>query len=119
MVTPFITPSDVDLGNGLGQPITTTTNSDGSYSFGNLPPGDYTVAVDQSTLPQALQDNNTQDPDGGNDSTAVVSLSEGENNNSQNFGYFAPGTIGDTIYHDANNNGVIDNGEGIPGVTPV
>ncbi len=40
-VTP---PVDVDLGRGLGQPITTTTDFDGYYSFANLPDATYTVA---------------------------------------------------------------------------
>ncbi len=96
---------------------TVTTNSDGQYLFDNLPAGDYTVRVDESTLPPALQGNITQDPDGGNDSQSTLTLASGESNIDQNFGYFVPGTIGDTIYHDANNNGVIDDGEGIPGVT--
>ncbi|PIE82264.1 MAG: hypothetical protein CSA11_01185, partial [Chloroflexi bacterium] len=112
-------PANIDLGNGLGVAITTVTGTDGNYNFGNLPPGDYTVAVDESGLPAALQGNNTQDPDGGNNSTSTVSLSEGENNLDQDFGYYdAPsGQIGDTIYHDANNNGIVDDDEGIPGVT--
>lgn len=35
-----------------GQPLTTTTGIDGSYIFGNLPPGDYYVVFAPDTAPQ-------------------------------------------------------------------
>ncbi len=111
-------PAGVDLGNGSGVAVTTVTDGNGNYNFGDLPPGDYTVAVDPSTLPPALAGaTNTVDPDGGNDSTATVSLAQGENNQDQDFGYLLPGSIGDTIYNDLDGDGVADSGEGIAGVT--
>ncbi len=82
-------PADVDLGNGAGQPVTTTTDSQGNYRFDNLPAGQYTVTVDESTLPIAhLQGHNTVDPDGGNDSTAQVDLGRDADNLDQDFGYY-------------------------------
>ncbi|NPA93630.1 MAG: hypothetical protein GXO56_08135, partial [Chloroflexi bacterium] len=74
-------PPDVDLGNGPGNPIETTTDANGNYLFENLPAGDYTVTVDESTFPSDLawlQGHNTVDPDGGNDSTSQVTLSREE-----------------------------------------
>ncbi len=55
-----------------------------------MPEGDYTVSVDESDLPAELQGNNTQDPDGGTPSESAVSLSAGEQNLDQDFGYYAP-----------------------------
>ncbi len=111
-------PAGVDLGNGAGQPITTKTDKDGKYLFENLPKGDYKVSVDEKTLPiAALQGKNTQDPDGGTASESAITLGAGEQNLDQDFGYYAPGMIGDTIYHDKNNDGVIDPDEGLDGVT--
>ena len=82
-------PRGVDLGNGPGQPVSTTTNSQGHYLFENLPAGQYTVEVDESTLPlSALRGHNTVDPDGGNDSKAQVTLTRSSDNLDQDFGYF-------------------------------
>ena len=54
--------------DGMGAPITTTTATDGSYSFVDLPAGTYGVSVDTSTLPGAGSTNvasptQTEDPD--------------------------------------------------------
>ena len=106
-------PAGVDLGNGPGVPVTVVTDASGEYLFDNLPEGDYTVTV----TPPAGMDN-TGDPDGGNDSTADVSLGDGEVNLDQDFGYQHSGQIGDTIWNDLDGDGVQDLGEpGIPGVT--
>jgi len=82
-------PRDVDLGNGPGQPVSTTTDNQGHYRFENLPAGQYTVEVNESTLPlAALRGHNTVDPDGGNDSKAQVTLARSSDNLNQDFGYF-------------------------------
>ncbi len=73
-----------------GSTRTTTTGPDGKYLFDNLPPGDYKVTVDESTLPAGLQGKNTQDPDGGNNSTSTLTLGDGESNLDQDFGYADP-----------------------------
>ena len=111
-------PADVDLGNGLGQPVTVDTDANGEYAFEGLPPGDYTVSVDENDLPPELQGFNTVDPDGGNDSTATVSLGVGEDNGDQNFAYFHPSSIGNYVWDDSNGNGIQDPDEsGHEGIT--
>ena len=109
-------PADIDLGNGLGVAITTTTGENGEYLFPNLPEGDYQVDVVEDSLPQALRGNNIVDPDGGNDSTSAVTLAVGDNNLDQDFAYYVPASIGDTIWEDKNNDGVVDEGEALQGV---
>jgi uncharacterized repeat protein (TIGR01451 family) len=116
---------EVDL-NGDGtytRVMTTTTDSDGYYSFDNLPPANYRVVVD--TLDDDLP---TMDPDGTGPigekpyvpSTPTyfdVTLDEGEEYLDADFGFTVPGSIGDTIYWDANRNGDLDwNENGIAGV---
>ena len=106
-------PAGVDLGNGPGVPVTVVTDASGEYLFDNLPEGDYTVTV----TPPAGMDN-TGDPDGGNDSTADLTLDPGEVNLDQDFGFQPSGQIGDTIWNDLDGDGIQDAGEpGIPGVT--
>jgi uncharacterized repeat protein (TIGR01451 family) len=41
----------------------------------------------------------------------------GGNDPTNDFGYFEPGSIGDTVWNDANNNGLVEAGEGLIGVT--
>ena len=111
-------PADVDLGNGLGQPVEVVTGPNGEYVFEGLPPGDYSVAVNEDDLPPELQGFNTVDPDGGNDSTATVSLGVGEDNGDQNFAYFHPSSIGNYVWDDSNGNGIQDPDEsGHEGIT--
>ncbi|MDM8539627.1 SdrD B-like domain-containing protein [Desulfococcaceae bacterium HSG9] len=108
----------INLYDGDGNLVgTVATDSDGKYLFDELPPGDYTVKVDTSTLPPGLAQ--TYDADGGLDSQSSLTLGPGEQNLDQDFGYQPPsGSIGDTIWSDTNGNGVQDAGEpGIPGVT--
>ena len=106
-----------DLNNdGVMDTVTTTTDANGNYHFDNLPADNYTITVDPATLPPGM--NQTFDPDGGNDNTADVTLAAGETNNDQDFGYQQTGAIGDTIWYDADGDGVQDPGElGLNGVT--
>ena len=103
------------------------TGPDGFYLFGDLDPiATYTVKVDRTTLPSGLV--NSVDPDGGNDSESVINLAvdpDGTNdgiNLDQDFGYVidtttqTPGTIGDTVWLDANANGVNDGPLGADGI---
>ena len=112
----------VTLLDGNGDAIASTvTAGDGTYGFGNLAAGSYSVAVDATTLPPGLGP--TYDYDGvGTPNSAAVTLAGGEVNNGLDFGYVAldPHTaaIGDLVWNDANNNGTVDAGElGIGGVT--
>jgi len=106
---------------------TETTNANGQYSFDQLPlNATYTVQIDTTTLPEIKQGNPSYDPDGGGDNQSTVTLTpEDRNNQDQDFGYFedippAPlGTIGDTIWHDndQDGNGMLDgDDEAIEGV---
>ncbi len=56
--------------------------------------------------------NPTQDPDGGTANSAAVALGEGEDNVDQDFGYNGTGSIGDTIFFDADNSGTQQSNEG-------
>ena len=107
---------DLD-GDGTSDYITAVvTDASGTYLFDDLPAGDYSVTVDTGTLPPGLAQ--TGDPDGTLDNTSDVALGEGEDNLDQDFGYQGTGSIGDTIWFDADGDGVQDPGEdGIPGVT--
>lgn len=104
-------PAGVNLGAGVGTAITTSTDANGNYLFTDLPPGGYTVTVVESSLPVVLQGHNTIDPDGGNNSTASLTLGIDEDNPNQDFGYFVSCSIGNYIWDDSNSNGIQDNGE--------
>ena len=109
-------PAGVDLGAGPGVAITQYTDANGNYSFVGLPDGTYTVSV---SAPSGHTQ--TEDPDGGNDNTSVVTVSGGVVNNAQDFGYqnnVPTGFIGDRVFNDVNGNGIQDVGElGLPGIT--
>jgi protocatechuate 3,4-dioxygenase beta subunit len=113
-------------GHAVGSPLTTDAN--GNYLFTNLKPGTYSVQFDKTTLPAGyafagkdLGGNDATDSDANqaDGSTAQVTLSSGETNNSLDAGVVAtPATIGDRVWHDTNANGVQDAGElGLGGVT--
>ncbi|HID70476.1 MAG TPA: hypothetical protein EYP35_08480, partial [Desulfobacterales bacterium] len=110
----------VDL-DGDGVPDyteTATTGANGNYSFDQLPAGEYTITVDPATLPDDVVVSG--DPDGTSDNSTVLTLGLGEINNDQDFGYTGSGSIGDTIYFDADGNGLQSPGElGLPGVTVI
>ena len=107
---------DVD-GDGIDEILTTTTDANGLYLFDFLPAGDFTITVDDTTLPDGLAQ--TYDYDGlGTAHTSDYTLAAGEHNREQDFGYRGTGSIGDTVWFDADGNGIQDPGEdGIPGVT--
>ena len=107
-------------GDGLPESLFAITDTDGKYTFPNLRVTaagvPYTVTIDKTTLPVAAVA--SADPDGVLDSKSVVTISNVTPNDVlQDFGYRSTGTIGDTIFLDANNNGKYDVGEGITGVT--
>ena len=100
------------------QTITTHTNENGNYYFGNLNPSTFTVSVNQATLLGNV--NNTLDPDGSVQHESTVGLSALEINTFQGFGYLPvnPGSIGNLIWEDRNANGLVDTDEqGIGGVS--
>lgn len=104
---------------------TATTDASGKYLFSNLAAGTYTVTVTTGTGTPLDGMLNTGDPDGTFDSTSTVSLVAPNSmiNLNQDFGYQlatanSNAILSGVVYVDANNNGIVDNGEiGIGGVT--
>ncbi len=106
----------VNLQDDTGAVIdTTVTDSTGFYEFDGLIAGTYTVVVDSSTLPGALQ--KTYDFDDGATTSpatpdqATVTIAAGEEQDQIDFGYRPLASIGDTVWFDLNANGVQDTGE--------
>ncbi len=126
----LIPPAGVDLGNGDGVAITTTTNADGKYLFEDLPPGDYTVQVNTNSgnlngEPQtgdADRDgvacaDNTYPTLPACDNSYTVTVAVGSVDLSADFGYQPSGVIGDRVWRDLDNDGIQDPEEvGIAGV---
>ncbi|MFO7680302.1 MAG: SdrD B-like domain-containing protein, partial [Chloroflexota bacterium] len=104
---------------------TTTTDSDGKYTFEHLPPGDYVVKVDQTALPpQYSQTENYGEDDGNGFCTTCASQASvtitSEPVTDVNFGYEPVGTgsIGDFVWYDNNGNAIPNAGEpGLDGIT--
>ncbi|MCK5920948.1 MAG: hypothetical protein KAG66_08400, partial [Methylococcales bacterium] len=103
-------PADVDLGAGLGQPVTMVTDSDGHYLFENLPVGAYQVDVISGLAPEFIQ---SGDPDGTLDNHSDVTLAlnpsdptEVIGNLDQDFGYVEPVSIGGYLWEDLDGDGL-------------
>jgi large repetitive protein len=117
-VTLTLTGTD-DLSESVSQ--TATTASDGTYSFGDLRGGTYSVAA--GTSPGFADDKNalggTLVPASfGTNQLAPIVASFGGTASANTFGELAEATISGAVYVDANNNGTKDTGEaGIAGVT--
>ena len=96
----------VTLTNGVDMTVTAMTSGDGSYSFSDVPAGDYTL--------------HSATPSGFTPTTAAVqaiSVAAGGSAGA-NFGFQQQGTLSGVVFRDANGNGVQDVGEtGISGVT--
>lgn len=99
-------------GTTLVRTTQTEPGTSGYYIFSNLPAGNYTVNVDESTLPAGytLTTNNEPKP---------VSLTAGQNYLQADFGYVpGQGSIGDRVYYDINGDGGLDN-DNEPGINNV
>ena len=94
---------------------TTVTDGTGKYYFGQLAAGTYVVVIATNTLPGVPgQLTNTADPDAGTASQSKVTLTAGQINLVQDFGYrdlTVPNTLAGTIWNDANANGFLNAGE--------
>lgn len=103
----------VDLVLQGGQRASTLTDSEGRYSFSNVPAGTHVVSVVRATLPPRML--GTYDCDGGEDSSCLVTIPNGSVNLDIDFGFRFNGSrrLGGTAYHDDNGNGIDD--EGHPG----
>ncbi|MGL4461999.1 MAG: SdrD B-like domain-containing protein, partial [Planctomycetia bacterium] len=103
--------------------LTTTvvTAQDGTYTFGNLAPGNYRVSVATGGGAQQVPGNMTQtfDLDGVNTAhNATRPLADGENATDVDFGYVGNASLGDRVYIDQDVDGFQDPSEpGIPGAT--
>ncbi|HEX3530837.1 MAG TPA: SdrD B-like domain-containing protein [Thermoanaerobaculia bacterium] len=115
---PGITGVVITLKNSAGTPIaTTTTGTNGNYTFTNLPAGTYSVVIVPSSLPGGAVP--TYDLDGtATPNVTTVTLAAGQSRTDVDFGYRGNGSLGDRVWLDYNANGVQDAGEiGINGVT--
>jgi hypothetical protein len=118
-VTVTLTGTD-DLGNPVSR--TTTTAGSGAYSFPNVRPGTYQLAV--TTPTDLLGGQNVPGTAGGtggalgSGTISAIELTAGQNGVSYLFGMLEPEVIEGVVYEDTDDNGVQDPGEpGIPGVT--
>ncbi|RLC01388.1 MAG: hypothetical protein DRI57_31165, partial [Deltaproteobacteria bacterium] len=100
-----------DSGNNII--ATTKTDINGNYLFMGVFPGTYSVSVTPETVPGGLTNSFT--PPGS------ITINPGDSYLDADFGYkntSGKAIIGDTVWSDANGNGVQDSGEpGIGGVT--
>jgi uncharacterized repeat protein (TIGR01451 family) len=127
---------------GVDAPIATTaTAGGGQYLFSNLTPGEYIVYIptppaaypasssvtDNADNGQDNDDNGAQATVGGPVTSPTITLTPGQEPTSEDgnantdltidFGFYGPLSLGDIVWHDANNNGLRDNGEtGIAGI---
>lgn len=90
------------LDAGIGNPISTTTTTTGTFTFVDLPPGNYTLSED-------LLDGWTQTQPGDPD-FYTITLASGTSV-SRAFGNFTYGSIEGTKFEDMNGNGQYDNNE--------
>jgi hypothetical protein len=117
----------VGLVKADGTPVaTTSTNTDGRYSFGALCAGSYRVVIDPADLPAGFTPTIVQHKPAGvtldsNGSPAdVVLATDSSTDDTIDLGYIAAcsGKIGDRVWRDQNRNGLQDEGEtGFAGVT--
>ena len=96
---------------------TTTTDSNGNYLVEDLPAGNYTVAVNPTTLPAGMVPTYDDDGLGLPAHTSALTLGAAEDNLDQDFGYAGTGSIGDFVWLDSNGDEVQDPGE--PGLIGV
>ena len=97
--------------------LTATTGANGVYGFGNLPAGNFRVAVNPATVGAGLSP--SFDADGvATPNVAATSLTAGQVRTDLDFGYANLGAVTGVVFVDSNNNGTRDPGEpGLPGVT--
>ncbi len=102
--------------------VETTTDADGNYRFDGLAPGvEYQVQFNAPAghvFTRADSGSDASDSDAGaNGRSQIVKLASGENNITIDAGVYAPASIGDRVWLDANANGQQDDGErGVAGV---
>lgn len=89
----------------------TSTDSDGAYDFGPLPPGDYSVAVSRSGMRPTVEQvgaDRTIDSDVASDGTSdVVNVAAGDTA-VLDAGLYTPAVIGDQVWFDDDLDGTFD-----------
>ncbi|MGE3820371.1 MAG: beta strand repeat-containing protein, partial [Isosphaeraceae bacterium] len=108
-VTVTLTGTD-DLGNPVN--LSTSTGLGGSFVFDGLRPGVYNVNETQpSGYLDGLDSPGTTGGSAGNDVISNVTLTEGAAPTGVTFGELVPASLSGTVYHDADNDGLVDAGE--------
>ncbi|MBP9186708.1 MAG: choice-of-anchor A family protein, partial [Bacteroidia bacterium] len=104
-----------------GTQVTYPTDANGFYFFANLGPGNYTLTFATPTgmiaspSNQGTNDAVDSDPVGG---IVNITLAASEINDSVDAGFYGQLSVGNSVWFDANNNGLKDTNEpGISGVT--
>nr|WP_287244372.1 SdrD B-like domain-containing protein [Okeania sp. SIO1H5] len=105
-----------------GNPITTNTDGSGFYEFTGLTPGEYKVMFVQPDGFEGVSPVNAGGDDVDSDAdpnnnliTGVITLNPGQNDDTNDAGFFKTASIGDFVFNDENQNGIQDIGEsGIP-----
>jgi serine-aspartate repeat-containing protein C/D/E len=112
----------VQLKDGAGKVVaSTTTDASGQYHF-DVDAGTYSVSVQApagfKVVGQDQGGDDALDSDiDASGNTAPIALTPGETNNKADAGLYRPAALGDTVWLDANRNGVQDAGEaGVAGV---
>jgi len=104
----------VRLTDTAGQPVVdasgktieaVSTTGAGAYSFSNLLPGDYTLTFTPPAGYSATMSNAGDPEKDSNGADSSVTLVQGQNDETVDFGLVADGTIGDTLFWDVDNNG--------------
>ncbi len=98
--------------DGAGNPVsqTTTTDSNGLYSF-TAAPGTYTVTVTTPAGYVATVSGQGTLATDSNPNGSSLTLASGGSDQTIDFGFYQPVTIGDYVWNDANANGIQDAGE--------
>jgi len=96
--------------------VSTTTDADGNYKFEGLGAGVQYQVQFGAPAGHVFTAQDRGDDDGDSDAGAqglsrVVTLASGENNGSIDAGVYAPASLGDRVWIDANTNGQQDSGE--------
>ncbi|MES2440976.1 MAG: SdrD B-like domain-containing protein [Verrucomicrobiota bacterium] len=99
--------------DGLGAPVSAITQADGSYSFGGLPPGSYSVHQDQPSNYDSVSDTDGANNNGIGDEHPIL-VSAGSNTGGNNFIEIELGVISGYVLLDTDNNGSGD--APLPGV---
>ena len=116
--------------NGTTSTLVTTTDANGNYSFGNLlldenyrasttgdpattglPKLTITVATPAGGTVTAIGAGGNPALDSNNPAGTVAEVTEGQVNDTYDFGYTGVGTVTGRVYRDANGNGVFDAGD--------